>query len=444
MANANAETQFPYPIPSRYQCVKLLGEGGSGLVYKAYDARLQRDVAIKFTRSPSILSRHRLVNEARLLSSVNHPALCRVFDIGEPELSSSSLFMVLEYIQGQPISQHLGAINTCDAIQVILSLASGVCQMHNAGYAHNDITPHNVMLRTAPDSDHALTQAVLVDLSIAAPCSPKTVQRDINQLGALLLLLLTNKTPDAFFSSAEHKQSALPAELIAIIKNAVGMDTANGYLSCQQFEQALSDALLRHHRKRSFIKQAAIHASVIGLVTFGFWGIHNSSSHAVLNDELANTSPHAHALVFAHYSQHLVDEGYPEKAEKQAQLALDHFNDAIMNTPDDLDLHAERLQFLVQSRGIFTSKELTASLLNALNQLGKPQHYACVSTAYYLQAKVYFTLAQLNHQQPHLVKRWGDLAEASVSAAITQQPDNDRYQALHDKIDAYQSSSGTG
>lgn len=444
MAKVNAETQFPYPIPTRYQCVKLLGEGGSGLVYKAHDERLQRDVAIKFARSPSIISRHRLVNEARLLSSVNHPALCRVFDIGEPDLSSSSLFMVLEYIQGQPINQHLGAISSCDAIRIILSLASGVCQMHNAGYAHNDITPHNVMLRTTPDGDDGATQAVLVDLSIAAPRSPKTVQRDINQLGALLLLLLTNKTPSAFFSSKDHKLSALPAELIAIIKNAVGMDTANGYFSCQQFEQALSGALLRHHRKRSLIKQGAFHVGVIGLGLLVFWGMQYNRSHDVLTDKLADTSPHAHALVFAHYAQHLADEGSPEKAEDQARLALDHFNDAIMSTPNDLDLHAERLQFLAQSRNVFTSKELTTSLLNALNQLGKPQQYSCVSTAYYLQAKLYFTLAQLNHQQPHLVQRWGDLAEESVLAAITKQPDNNRYQALHDKIDAYQSSSGTG
>lgn len=444
MAKANAETQFPYPIPSRYQCVKLLGEGGSGLVYKAYDERLKRDVAIKFARSPSIISRHRLVNEARLLSSVDHPALCRVFDIGEPDVSSSSLFMVLEYIQGQPISQHLGTISNCDAIQIMLSLTNGVCQMHDADYAHNDITQHNVLLRQTRASDTVSMQAVLVDLSIAAPRAPKTVQHDINQLGALLLLLLTNKTPDQFFSLTDRKQNGLPAELIVIIKNAVGLDTANGYLSCQEFEQALSDALLRYHRKRSFIKQVALHASVIGLVILGFWIAQNSNQQGLLNEGLANTNPHAHAVVFANYSQHLANEGYPEKAAVQARLALNHFNDIIINTPGDLDLQAERLQFMTQSRGIFTPKELTTLLLNALNQLGKPQHYNGVSTAYYLQAKIYFTLAQLNHQQSHLVQRWGGLAEDAVSAAITHQPDNDRYQALHDKINAYQSNSGTG
>ena len=172
------------------------------LVYKAYDQRLKRTVAIKFARSPSIVSRHRLVNEARLLSSVDHPALCRVFDVGEPEVSSSSLFMVLEYIEGKPLSKQRSCLSVYDAAKVVKSLTDGVCRMHEAGYAHNDITAQNIMIRSADNAEgESNNSAVLVDLSIAAPSSPTTIKRDIYQLGALLLSLLTNMKPEHFFST---------------------------------------------------------------------------------------------------------------------------------------------------------------------------------------------------------------------------------------------------
>ena len=118
MAINYSRDTFPYPIPERYQCEGLLGYGGSGLVYKAYDERLQRTVAVKFARSPSLVSRNRLVREARLLSQVSHPSLCRVYDIGEPEVTSSSLFLVMEYVEGTRLDKLNKHLSVNDAVEI--------------------------------------------------------------------------------------------------------------------------------------------------------------------------------------------------------------------------------------------------------------------------------------------------------------------------------------
>ncbi|RUO68476.1 serine/threonine protein kinase [Idiomarina ramblicola] len=444
MAEAHPDTTFPYPIPARYQCIKLLGHGGSGLVYKAYDQRLKRDVAIKFARSPSIVSRHRLVNEARLLSSVDHPALCRVFDVGEPEIPSSSLFMVLEYIEGKPLSKLQKLMSVYDAVKIVHSLAEGVCRMHAAGYAHNDINPHNIMLRSSATSKHPSNkEPVLVDLSIAAPSSPASIQRDVYQLSSLLLSLLTEMKPEQFFNQPMTHRNRLPSELSRIIKKALSLEPNSRSRSCDALQQELGRWLHRYQFRQRVIKLGAANAVIAVIAVLMFIFLREPTTEHVLDGYSTEQNHYAHALVFAHYFQHLASDGQTQKAAEQAELALNHFDDSVSDRPDKLQYHMERADFILNLDRVFSNAQVTTILLNAINEFGEPENYDDVSTAHYLLAKMYLGLARLNKEQSHLVERWRDSAVRSVNAAIKHQPDVDRYQELQNEIRQYQSRGGT-
>ncbi|MDV6315610.1 protein kinase domain-containing protein [Idiomarina sp. HP20-50] len=444
MAEAHPDTNFPYPIPARYQCVKLLGHGGSGLVYKAYDQRLRRHVAIKFARSPSIVSRHRLVNEARLLSAVDHPALCRVFDIGEPETPSSSLFMVLEYIDGKPLNKVRSAISVYETVAMVKSLVDGVCRMHEAGYAHSDITPQNIMVRSLGTSKKEQSKrAVLVDLSISAPSSPASIQRDIYQLSALLLSLLTDMKPEQFYHHPIISRPGLPIELSRIIKRALSLDPNSRFHECQEFQKELEHWLNRYRLKKRLFWFTAANAAVLVVPFILFLTLHDTAPRHFLEDYSSKQDQYAHAVVFAHYSQYLANQGDRQRATEQAELSLDHFDHAIANNPDALRYHEERTRFILTSGQIFSHTQITTMLLNAINELGDPAQFEEKPAAHYLLAKMYLALAKLNNEHPHLVERWKDSALRSVKAAIQNKPNADRYQKLQNEISQYQSSAGT-
>ncbi|MCK7459586.1 protein kinase domain-containing protein [Idiomarina aminovorans] len=444
MAEEHPDTTFPYPIPARYRCIRLLGQGGSGLVYKAHDQRLNRNVAIKFARSPSIVSRHRLVNEARLLSSVDHPALCRVFDVGEPEIPSSSLFMVLEYIEGKPLSKLQKSMSVYDTVKVVHSLTEGVCLMHEAGYAHNDINLHNIMLRVeAENAPQHNKEAVLVDLSIAAPSSPASIQRDIYQLSSLLLFLLTKMKPEHFFQQPITYQGQIPSNLSRMIKQALSLEPNSRFRNCDDLRQELSSWLNRYQSKKRIFKFAAANVTVAAIIVLIFVFLREPTTEHLFESYSTEQNHYEHALVFAHYSQHLANDGYTQQAADQAESALIHFDDLISDRPNKLNYHGKRAEFILNSEKLFSNAQLTTMLLNAINEFGETESYDDAPAAHYFLAKMYLGLARLNSEQPHLVERWKGSAAHSINAAIKHRPDVDRYRELHSEIRQYQSSGGT-
>jgi len=163
----------------------------------------------------------------------------------------------------------------------------------------------------------------------------------------------------------------------------------------------------------------------------------------LLKNYSTDKDQYAHAVVFAHYSRHLVNDGYLQQATEQAELALTHFDDAVSNNPDRLQYHVERANFILNSERIFSQAQMTTMLLNAVNELGEPELYEDKPGAFYLRARMYLGLAKLNSEQPHLVEQWTDSASQSPEAAINSQPNVDCYQKLHRQISQYQSSGGT-
>jgi Tol biopolymer transport system component len=134
-----------------YEIVAPLGAGGMGEVYRARDPRLGREVAIKVL--PAHLSEHpevraRFEREARTVSSLNHPHICVIHDVGR---DGATDFLVMELVDGETLAQRLerGALPAAEVLRIGGQIADALDKAHRAGVVHRDLKPGNVMLTRA-------------------------------------------------------------------------------------------------------------------------------------------------------------------------------------------------------------------------------------------------------------------------------------------------------
>ncbi len=134
----------------RYHILEQLGEGGMATVYKAYDTRLERDVAVKIIRTdqfaPAMLDRilKRFEREAKALAKLSHPNIVKVLDFGDYE---GSPYLVMEYLPGGTLKQRLGRpIPWQEAARLLLPVASALQFAHEQGIVHRDVKPSNILI----------------------------------------------------------------------------------------------------------------------------------------------------------------------------------------------------------------------------------------------------------------------------------------------------------
>ncbi len=166
-----------------YRITGKLGEGGMGIVYSAHDSRLDRAVALKMilASGDDESGRKRFLREAQAAARVNHPNICRLYDIGE---EGGRPFLVMELLEGEPLASRLmrGPMLVPEAVQIILSVLSALSALHRCSIVHRDLKPSNVFLST---------QGVkLLDFGLAKPvASPQTsdsaTEIDLTQPGAI-------------------------------------------------------------------------------------------------------------------------------------------------------------------------------------------------------------------------------------------------------------------
>jgi eukaryotic-like serine/threonine-protein kinase len=131
-----------------YEIHSRIGEGGMGVVYRALDSRLDRQVAIKLL-SPETAAdpqaRGRLRREARAAAALDHPYICKVFEIGEVD---GALFLVMELITGVTLHRRLkeGPMPLAEAMRVAGEIAEAMQEAHARGILHRDLKPSNIML----------------------------------------------------------------------------------------------------------------------------------------------------------------------------------------------------------------------------------------------------------------------------------------------------------
>lgn len=133
----------------RHRLLSMLGVGGMGEVYLAYDMQLGRNVALKLLPQEFTADRERVQRfkqEARAVSSLNHPNIVTVFEIGQIE---DLYFIATEYIEGKTLRQRMNdsSMLLSEALEIVIQTANALTAAHEAGIVHRDIKPENIMLR---------------------------------------------------------------------------------------------------------------------------------------------------------------------------------------------------------------------------------------------------------------------------------------------------------
>src|SRR3989475_3029355 len=138
VANAGTTTSMVGATLSHYRIVEKLGSGGMGEVYKALDIRLNRNVAIKFLKEQFSL---RFGREVRAISSINHPHVCTLYDVGPN-------YLVMELVEGETLSARLekGKLPLELALRYGAEIADALAAAHAKGIVHRDLKPGNVMI----------------------------------------------------------------------------------------------------------------------------------------------------------------------------------------------------------------------------------------------------------------------------------------------------------
>jgi eukaryotic-like serine/threonine-protein kinase len=156
-----------------YEIQSPIGAGGMGEVYRARDTRLHRAVAIKllsgaFADRPE--RRQRFHIEARAISSLQHPHICTLFDVGQED---GQVFLVLEYLEGETLDDVLtrGPLPARDVLRYASQIASALDHAHCAKIVHRDLKPSNVMLTESGAKLNNIHPAALTieTLTTAAP-----------------------------------------------------------------------------------------------------------------------------------------------------------------------------------------------------------------------------------------------------------------------------------
>ena len=151
----------PGTLLGPYEIVAPIGAGGMGEVYRARDTRLGRDVAVKVLPAHLSLSaevRARFEREARTISSLNHPNICTLFDVGR---EGDTDYLVMELVEGETLADRLekGELPPADALRIGMQIADALDRAHRAGIVHRDLKPGNIML--------ARSNAKLMDFGLA-------------------------------------------------------------------------------------------------------------------------------------------------------------------------------------------------------------------------------------------------------------------------------------
>src|SRR5882724_3063043 len=131
-----------------YEILAPLGAGGMGEVYRATDSRLDRTVAVKILPvhlSDNPEARQRFEREARTISSLNHPNICVLHDVGTQD---GTAYLVMEYVQGESLEARLkkGSLPMKQALECGVQICDALEKAHRAGIVHRDLKPGNIML----------------------------------------------------------------------------------------------------------------------------------------------------------------------------------------------------------------------------------------------------------------------------------------------------------
>lgn len=171
----------------RFKLLEMLGAGGMGVVYRAEDETLRREVAIKVLPQTLLVSpqqKQRFLREARAAAQLNHPGIAAVYEVGEQD---GQTFIVMELVRGVTLGQRLAAerLSLAAAVEVVTQIARAVAQAHVSGVAHRDLKPDNVMLSASGPKilDFGIARQMLDDEETELRADPTFVTEEGRILG---------------------------------------------------------------------------------------------------------------------------------------------------------------------------------------------------------------------------------------------------------------------
>ncbi len=271
-------TEIGTTLGGRYRLLELLGQGGMATIYRARDAQLERDVAVKLLRpeygqDPDFLARFR--DEARAVASLSHPNIVPVFDFGE---DASGPYIVMELIDGQDLASILrdnGPLAPRQAAHIAADVARALQAAHTRGIVHRDVKPSNILVsrdgrvrvadfgiaRAVTEAQVTLPGTTMGSVHYFSPEQARgetsTAASDIYSLGIVLFEELTGQRPFsgdgaaavamARLTTTPPRPSALrpsvPRELDEIVTRAMALDPADRYPSAAAMASALEGFL---------------------------------------------------------------------------------------------------------------------------------------------------------------------------------------------------------
>ena len=301
---------------SHYEILEKLGSGGMGSVYKAKDLKLDRFVAIKFLNKELLTnkeSHQRFINEAKTVSSLDHPNIAVVHEIDEFE---DSIFICMGFYEGETLQNIIsqGPLPLADVYSLAIQIAQGLAEAHQAGVVHRDVKPANIMVTKSGQVkilDFGLSKAINLTeltrqdtiLGTAAYMSPEQIQgkpldhlTDVFSFGIMLYEMTTGERPfsgeygAAVSYSIMHEEPPpvrnyrpeIPDALEDVILKALSKEEPERYQSATEIERdfkaiqsgdsvktsLLPKIALTTPRKRTWVLAGSI--LMLGLIFFLF------------------------------------------------------------------------------------------------------------------------------------------------------------------------------
>jgi eukaryotic-like serine/threonine-protein kinase len=318
---------------SHYSITEKLGEGGMGVVYRARDLTLHRDVALKFltvqTVGDDASSRERVLREARTISALNHPNICTVYEVGEDD---GRPYLAMEFVEGHSLSQEIlsGPMAVDVLVRYGMQLADALAHAHERGVVHRDLKAGNVLVTPSGrlkvldfglsrrveqkvseettkfdqgwDDQHSITGTLPYMAPELLKGEEADARSDVWALGVMLYEMAAGRRPFRGGTAYEMSASilreapaaispALPVVLQSVIDKCLDKDSTQRYRSGGEVRAALeagtasrseripvaalalhaeSEPQATRSRRRLFWSGAGI-AAVLVLAIAGFW-----------------------------------------------------------------------------------------------------------------------------------------------------------------------------
>ncbi|HRF00508.1 MAG TPA: protein kinase [Pirellulaceae bacterium] len=257
-----------------YELMKLLGEGGMGVVYAARQASIDRVVAVKMLKPESVNhqgQRAKFLAEAAVTGDLEHPNIVPIYDLGRN--AAGALFYTMKRVQGTPWNRKIGSMSQSENLDVLMRVADAVAFAHDKGVIHRDLKPENVMLGgygevLVMDWGLALpvgrrsaggieikptmggTPAYMAPEMATGPFDKLSFAADIYLLGAILFEIVTGGPPHTGSTVmkclvAAARNEIAPTErrgeLLDIALRAMSTDPSDRHGSVVEFQQAIRD-----------------------------------------------------------------------------------------------------------------------------------------------------------------------------------------------------------